>query len=152
MEYRQTSLESSSIQPASQETSPTQQGGGSLPELGNYERDVPSRLERQTAANVESLSQAGVAQPAMLPQPAVVSDPQGASQSNSTVTDSTVPILAADVDLIEKEWVDKAKAVIADTRDDPFQREQEVKKLQIEYVRKRYGRVIGDSNNLREVS
>lgn len=61
-------------------------------------------------------------------------------------TDDT-PLIAADEDLIEKEWVDKAKKIIGDTKDDPYRREQEVKKLQIEYVRKRYGREIGDSGD-----
>ena len=50
-------------------------------------------------------------------------------------------------DLIEKEWVDKAKRIIADTRDDPYKREKEISKLQIEYIRKRYGREIGDSGD-----
>lgn len=56
-------------------------------------------------------------------------------------------LVANDDDLIEKEWVDKAKKIIADTKDNPFQREREISKLQIEYVRKRYGRVIGDVGN-----
>lgn len=57
------------------------------------------------------------------------------------------PIIAADDDLIEKEWVDKAKKIILDTRDDPFRREQEIAKLQIDYIKKRYGRVIGESSS-----
>ena len=32
---------------------------------------------------------------------------------------STTPLVAADEDLIEKEWVDKAKQIIEQTRDDP---------------------------------
>jgi len=56
------------------------------------------------------------------------------------------PTIAADDDLIEKEWVDRAKKIIAETRDDPYRREQEVSKLQADYLRKRYGKEIGVSN------
>ena len=44
-------------------------------------------------------------------------------------------------------WVDKAKKIIAETKDDPYRREREVSKLQIEYIRRRYGREIGDSGD-----
>ena len=57
------------------------------------------------------------------------------------------PQIADDVDVIEKEWVDKAKKILAQTRDDPFTREREISKLQIEYIRRRYGREIGDSGD-----
>lgn len=61
--------------------------------------------------------------------------------------DTTVgPTIAADDDLIEKEWVDKAKKIITETKDDPFRREQEVSRLQADYLRKRYGKDLGVSN------
>lgn len=53
------------------------------------------------------------------------------------------PVTASDEDLIEKEWVDRAKRIIEQTKDDPFRREQEVNKLQADYLRKRYGRELG---------
>jgi hypothetical protein len=84
---------------------------------------------------------AQVAMPA-LPTP-VISAPDPAT---ALVSDDT-PSVAGDDDLIEKEWVDKAKKIIADTRDDPYKREKEISKLQIEYIRKRYGREIGDSGD-----
>lgn len=63
-------------------------------------------------------------------------------QAQMTASDDTA-LLAADEDLIEKEWVDKAKKIISETRDDPYAREKAVGRLQAEYIRKRYGRVIG---------
>jgi hypothetical protein len=84
------------------------------------------------------------APPPILPMPApqsqVVPMPVVATQ-----TDNTNPVVAADDDLIEREWVDKAKKIIAETRDDPYKREREVSKLQADYLRKRYGREIGVS-------
>jgi hypothetical protein len=68
-----------------------------------------------------------------LPAPAIASPPVG-------------PTLAGDDDLIEKEWVDKAKMIITETQNDPFRREQEVNKLQVDYLRKRYGKELGTSN------
>ena len=74
--------------------------------------------------------------------------PVGAPTTNDNTTlDAAVPDVAADEDLIEKEWVDKAKKILAETKDDPYRREQAINKLQIEYVRKRYGRIIGDSGD-----
>lgn len=56
---------------------------------------------------------------------------------------TNVPATAADDDLIEKEWVDKAKKIIADTADDPHRREEAISQLQREYLRKRYGKELG---------
>ncbi len=50
------------------------------------------------------------------------------------------PAAAKDNELIEREWVDKAKKVIIETKDDPYQREQRVSELQADYLWKRYGR------------
>ena len=44
--------------------------------------------------------------------------------------------------LIEKEWVEKAKKVIAETRHDPHLQEREVSKLQADYLQKRYGKSV----------
>lgn len=59
-----------------------------------------------------------------------------------TTTDDS-PTVAADDDLIEKEWVDKAKKIVLETKDNPRKREEDVSKLQIDYLTKRYGRKIG---------
>jgi hypothetical protein len=69
-----------------------------------------------------------------------------AQPAPSAVSDDS-PIVANDDDLIEKEWVDKAKKILSETRDDPYKREQEISKLQIEYIRRRYGRQIGESGD-----
>jgi len=60
---------------------------------------------------------------------------------NAAIND--FPIVANDDELIEKEWVDRAKRIVSDTRDDPHRRDEEVNKLQADYVKKRYGRELG---------
>jgi len=79
-----------------------------------------------------------VAPVVQLPVPVPVTD-----DATNASGDDNIPAVAADDDLIEKEWVDKAKKVIAETKDDPYQRERAVGKLQVEYLRKRYGKELG---------
>lgn len=75
--------------------------------------------------------------PPVLDTSLVVQPSTNNSQSDGI---SGVPIVAADVDLIEKEWVDRAKLIVTKTRDDPHEQETEVGKLQAEYLKMRYGR------------
>jgi hypothetical protein len=128
---------------------PEQIPGGFNP-VGEYTPSVPNP-ERPTEQKNETLEMrseqqmaSAASQAAVLPSvvqpptPVVTSDADGAAAK-------ALPLAAADDDLIEKEWVDKAKAVIAETKDDPYRREEEVAKLQIDYLRKRYGKELGSS-------
>lgn len=56
--------------------------------------------------------------------------------------DATTPQIADDVDLIEKEWVDKAKKIVNDTKHDPHEQEKQVSYLQADYLMKRYNKQI----------
>jgi hypothetical protein len=56
------------------------------------------------------------------------------------VASIAAPITAGDDDLIEKEWVDRAKKIVSETRNDPYQQESAVSELQKDYRKKRYGR------------
>ena len=60
---------------------------------------------------------------------------------------SATPLVAADEDLIEKEWVDKAKEIIDRTPDDPYARTEKVNELQRDYLQKRYNKVVGADND-----
>lgn len=55
------------------------------------------------------------------------------------------PADADDVDVIEKEWVDRAEEVIKDTAGDPYREEEQVEDLQIDYMKKRFGKDIKKS-------
>src|SRR5579883_1347093 len=52
------------------------------------------------------------------------------------------PPTADDVDLIEKEWVLRAKSIVEHTRDDPHQQNQEINKFKADYIKKRYNKEI----------
>lgn len=54
-----------------------------------------------------------------------------------------VPDEAADVDLIEKEWVEKAKQIVEHTIDDPYTQQEELGKIKAEYLKKRYNKDVG---------
>ncbi|MEI6054214.1 MAG: hypothetical protein WCQ49_02475 [Candidatus Saccharibacteria bacterium] len=80
----------------------------------------------------------------VLPQPVVDDNNDVASTTKGFDEDS---LDAGDVDLIEKEWVDKAKKIVAETRDDPHMREEGISKLQVDYLKKRFGKEIGHSGS-----
>ncbi len=84
---------------------------------------------------------AEVAQVAMPVLPTVQSDDTGGTAATGSLSDNS--LAANDDDLIEKEWVEKAKHILSSTRDDPHRREREISQLQQDYIFKRYGRKIG---------
>jgi hypothetical protein len=51
-----------------------------------------------------------------------------------------MPQIADDIDLIEKEWVVKAKEIVAKTKDDPYRQNQEMSKVKADYLKKRYNK------------
>lgn len=108
----------------------------SSPEHHN-EREV-QKIERYETSHQERT------QPTLPPPVTPVVQPTNATSTGSAPPVATdTPLVANDDDLIEKEWVDKAKQIIASTRDDPYQRELEVGRLQADYLKKRYGKDLG---------
>ena len=104
----------------------------------NFESNVESGIEKNDKASEISAIAADVSFTTILPTPV--------SDTNSVVDDTTTtnaPLVAADDDLIEKEWVDRAKKIIAETQNNPHKREDEVSKLQVDYIKKRFGRELG---------
>ena len=55
------------------------------------------------------------------------------------------PVMAADVDVIEPEWVAKAESVVAEHQGDPYGEEEAIEKLQQDYLQKRYGHNVADA-------
>ena len=84
---------------------------------------------------------ASLAQPASQ-DPASVQTPQ----TDNDVVMAGVPSIAGDDDLIEKEWVDKLKSLIALTEGNPHERARVIAQLQADYLKKRYNKTLGQSN------
>lgn len=107
----------------------------------NPEKSLEARPEQERIVGEVSAAEAATVLP-----PVVTGQVQTPVNDAVVGDDSTdVPLVAADEDLIEKEWVDKAKKIIVSTKEDPYRREAEVSKLQVEYLRKRYGKELGIS-------
>lgn len=132
-----------------------QHANGPSPELPRPERIMPQNEsgdfvvpfpeEVGQAAVGERISQASSAvaqaatasEPVVIPliDPAAVSAPQDPSvQTNPTAAD--------DADVIEKEWVEKAKDIVAQTKTDPHQQSAALTTFRHDYMKKRYGKEI----------
>jgi hypothetical protein len=62
------------------------------------------------------------------------------SVATTLLTDVQNPSTAEDLDLIEKEWVLKAKAIVAATLGDPYSQSQQINRIKADYIKKRYNR------------
>jgi hypothetical protein len=118
----------------------TTQNGERIPVLPTPETGLDAGLERgeQTAeASAAAANAAYQGAPVAPPLPAPVAPVASATDDSPTV--------AGDEDVIEKEWVDKAKKIILETKDDPYGRTERVNALQKDYLRKRYSKELGAS-------
>ncbi len=113
----------------------------SLPPLDSRLERGQERFEQVAEAGAIASDAASAATPMAVPVAPVTPVQVPSGQPIAT----GAPLVAADEDLIEKEWVDKAKEIIEQTRDDPHARTQKVNELQRDYLQKRYGKVVGAS-------
>ena len=110
---------------------------------------IPERQNGGEKANERPLEGVPERAPAVAPLPTTLPtsiplpNPVQPQQSVAEPSDDDNPAIAGDDDVIEKEWVDKAKKIIAETKDDPYRREREVSRLQADYLQKRYNKTIG---------
>ncbi len=133
----------SAVPSAEQLPVPPSVGMESVPTLPPLETGLERGQERfeQAAEGGARVSDAAAAAATAVAVPvAPVQAPQ-----QPAAPSSVTPLVAADEDLIEKEWVDKAKEIIEQTKDDPHARTQKVNELQRDYLQKRYGKVVGAS-------
>ena len=63
-------------------------------------------------------------------------------ESSANSPAAAVPATARDIDLMEDEWVKDLKKMIVETKGDPYAREVRFKEMQIDYLKKRYNRII----------
>lgn len=110
----------------------------------NTEQQIEkSPAHQETAAS--RLKQPSSGAPALLQMPQDQTMPADDSQKPTPVPISpptTAQLPAADINLIEKEWVEKAKQIIAKTRNDPFSQKNEVSKIKADYIHKRFNKPV----------
>jgi hypothetical protein len=81
------------------------------------------------------------APPIMLPLPPM---PQTDAPQNDipVMTQDSASAIVDDGDLIEKEWVNKAKLIVERNRDDPYKQSEELTVFKADYLKKRYDKSI----------
>jgi hypothetical protein len=102
----------------------------------NQEKQGPASAEVAPVAPTSALTSAALPS-VQRPAPAPVADP---ATDNAATTDT--PLVAADDEVIEQEWVQKAKQIVLRTKEDPYSQEKEIGRLQADYIKKRYGKEI----------
>lgn len=114
------------------------QASNQLPPVSGQD-DVPVPIALSPVNELPGATNSGVEHTAY-PQP---SAPVNAGQANPQPTKSPhAPQIADDNDLIEKEWVNKAKLIVAKTKDDPREQSKELYKYKADYIKKRYNKDI----------
>jgi hypothetical protein len=79
----------------------------------------------------------------IIPLPTAPSTPASSGQNDAgTTSKSKSGGLVKDDDLIEKEWVDRAKRIVEQTRNDPRQQSDQLTGVKVEYMKKHYNKTI----------
>ena len=131
------------------EVQPQNIGGGEYNvENTSLNPEVGIESEQSLGARVEQYNNIPVALPVdnTTTVPLSQSDAQSTSQPR-VVADGDTPLVAADEDLIEREWVDKVKKIIALTKDNPYERNRVIAQLQADYLKKRYNKTLGQDDD-----
>lgn len=124
---------------------PSPQAPEHVPEAGSqvdmYSEQVSSKqLEKTPQPSApDPVNAQAAAQPQTM-SPPMLSPYDDTSQG--TTGNSSGPQIAEDTDLIEKEWVERAKRIVEHTRHDPHLQTQEMSNMKADYIKKRYNKDI----------
>jgi hypothetical protein len=134
------------------ESSMDQQIGNELPPLHSPEQgaqipqnpfEVPAALGQSETAQAQNIER-GVSQAPPTALPPIPDQPPMNAAISTAITQSNglpgMPTIADDTDLIEKEWVLKAKEIVERTKHDPYQQNKEVERIKADYLKKRYNK------------
>ena len=108
------------------------------------ERQRPATQEAGVGKRAPQPGAAALPDVTQLPQAptAVPSEPTDQPASAGSVSPTTRDLKAADGDLIEKEWIHRAKAIVDKTKDDPHQQKSEMSKVKADYIQKRFNKAV----------
>ena len=108
-------------------------------EVGNFGFEQNINIIDSDKARAEAM-QAFSNQDSQQPVPQVILPTVQEPLTNSPP--SAVPATARDIDLMEDEWVKDLKKMVVETKGDPYAREVRFKEMQMDYLKKRYNRII----------
>ena len=130
MEY-----ESNNFGPPSELPQPQESGVQQLPE--SSQGSLPETRGMQMPSTTPQKQKVD---PVNIPDPQTIqplgADPGATDQSGV----QSSGLIADDTDLIEKEWVIRAKAIVLQTKDDPHTQNKEMNKVKADYLKKRYNK------------
>jgi hypothetical protein len=121
------------LPPPTVEQAPPVGGSGETPPRETEQ--APARTEKAPVLQPSAMTAAPTIP---LPLPATVATPS----NDTAATTQSSALLTDDGDLIEKEWVNKAKQIVERTRDDPYKQSEELTVFKADYMKKRYGKTI----------
>jgi hypothetical protein len=115
----------------------------SPPQNQGYEPGGINELQGLTGSqNTQSNINVGGA--ARFAIPKVATDPQQI-QDQTAVNNISTPVVAQDVDLIEKEWINKVEEIVQYTKGDPYEQARQLAILKGEYQQKRYQKTLNST-------
>lgn len=122
------------------EQAPAGNGRAETTPQGQPEQGMAGSPEQAAGSAAQAMPMPVIPLPAppaipVMTQPGVVSN----------TSSSSTPPIADDGDLIEKEWVNKAKQIVDRTRDDPYRQSEQLTGVKVDYMQKRYGKAIKTS-------
>ena len=112
------------------------------PEIGGIDRAPESLPARPEQGNLQPAASTSTATTQSLPVLVPIVPPAPTAQPKNQPVTSPTPLVADDADLIEKEWVIKAKQIVAATSEDPYTQNREISKFKADYLKKRYNKDI----------
>lgn len=122
-------------------------GGEQLPMPAEQRSETAPETAPAPAAAAElapssAVAGAAAAQPA-IPLPPIDDNSGTSTQSDvSSTSKSSTKKLIKDDDLIEKEWVDRAKRIVEQTRDDPHEQSDQLNGVKVDYMKQHYDKTI----------
>lgn len=141
------------MNPSSNEAFGTPLSSGSEQAPSSTASDISGQGSAEQAAPMAETAPApvspGMSAPPMLPLPPLTpsapatpaTNPMATTQNDAAALPTTAVPLNDD-DLIEKEWVNKAKAIVEQTRDDPYRQSEELTAVKVDYMQKHYNKTI----------
>jgi hypothetical protein len=122
-------------------------------DVGVESSDTDSLDSLSTVSQIERLSSANSAVSQVVQEDsqvtAVPADPITTSNfpTSDLTSSSSSSLIADDVDVIEKVWVQKAKTIVNDTKDNPHDQSAQLSNMKIDYIKKRFNKDIKPSGD-----
>jgi hypothetical protein len=101
---------------------------------------TPPNPEYSPVGSPEAGGQAPAVPSFAVPQAPSATPPQATGTAVNPAL--ATPTVADDGDLIEKEWVVKAKQIVSSTKQDPYQQNRQLAAFKADYLQKRYGKAV----------